>query len=73
MAAAQLMTVAVKQTQGMKTAMGLGDLSPLVNWLHINIHAHANLLSFNDLLKAATGKPLDPNDFQAHLRARYLS
>jgi carboxypeptidase Taq len=73
MAAAQLMVVAVKQTQGMATAMGLGDLSPLMNWLHNNVHAHANLLSFNDLLKAATGKPLDPTDFQAHLRARYLS
>jgi carboxypeptidase Taq len=73
MAAAQLMVVAVQQTQGMKTAMGLGDLSPLMNWLHVNVHAHANLLGFNELLKEATGKPLDPADFQAHLRERYLS
>jgi carboxypeptidase Taq len=73
MAAAQMMTVALQQTQGMKTAMGLGDLSPLMNWLHVNVHAHANLLGFNELLKEATGKPLDPGDFQAHLRARYLS
>ena len=27
---------------------------------------------FNDLLRAATGKPLDPADFEAHLTARYL-
>jgi carboxypeptidase Taq len=32
-----------------------------------------SLLGFNDLLRAATGKPLDPADFQAHLTARYLS
>jgi len=25
------------------------------------------------LLRAATGKPLDPADFQAHLTARYLA
>jgi carboxypeptidase Taq len=73
MAAAQLMAVAMRQTQGMKTAMGLGDLSPLMNWLHVNVHAHANLMGFNELLGEATGKPLDPSDFQAHLRERYLS
>jgi carboxypeptidase Taq len=30
-------------------------------------------MGFNELLQEATGKPLDPTDFQAHLRARYLS
>jgi len=73
MAAAQLMAVATRQTQGLKTAMGLGDLSPLTNWLHTNVHAHGSVMGFNELLTAATGKPLDPADFQAHLRARYLS
>ncbi len=73
MAAAQLMNVAMRQTQGMKTAMGLGDLSPLINWLRANVHAHGSLMGFNELLTEATGKPLDPSEFQAHLRARYLS
>ncbi len=73
MAAAQLMAVAMRQTQGMKTAMGLGDLSPLMNWLHNNVHVHGSLMGFNELLVEATGKPLDPADFQAHLRARYLT
>jgi carboxypeptidase Taq len=73
MAAAQIMAVVTKQTQGLKTAMGLGDLSPLTNWLHSNIHAQGSLMGFNELLREATGKPLDPTDFQAHLRARYLS
>jgi len=73
MAAAQFMAVVMRQTQGLKTAMGLGDLSPLMNWLHTNVHAHGSVMGFNELLTAATGKPLDPADFQAHLRARYLS
>jgi carboxypeptidase Taq len=73
MAAAQFMAVAMRQTQGMKTAMGLGDLSPLTNWLHTNVHAYGSVMGFNELLQEATGKPLDPTDFQAHLRARYLS
>jgi carboxypeptidase Taq len=29
-------------------------------------------LGFQDLLRAATGKPLDPADFTAHLTDRYL-
>jgi carboxypeptidase Taq len=73
MAAAQMMAVAQRQIHGMKTAMGLGDLSPLMNWLRNNVHAHASLFGFNQLLTEATGKPLDPSDFQTHLRARYLS
>ncbi len=67
------MAVVLQQTQGLKTAMGLGDLSPLMNWLHANVHAHASVMGFNELLTAATGKKLDPADFTAHLRARYLS
>jgi len=73
MAAAQMMAVVVRQTQGLKTAMGLGDLSPLTNWLHSNVHAQGSLMGFNELLRDATGKPLDPTEFQSHIRARYLS
>jgi carboxypeptidase Taq len=38
----------------------------------VNVHAHGASLGFQDLLRAATGKPLDPMDFQAHLASRYL-
>jgi carboxypeptidase Taq len=73
MAAAQFMAVAQGQTQGLSTAMRQGDLSPLIGWLRTAVHAHGSLMGFNELLEAATGKKLDPADFQAHLRARYLS
>ena len=73
MAAAQLMAEARKHTRGLSTAMGLGDLSPLMTWLRTNVHAYGSVMGFNELLTAATGKPLDPGDFQAHLRERYLS
>jgi carboxypeptidase Taq len=72
MAAAQLMRVATEQVRGLKSAMGVGDLSPLVNWLHAHVHSRGSLMGFNELLRSATGKPLDPADFQAHLRERYL-
>ncbi len=49
-----------------------GDLSPLLAWLRAKVHGQGSLLEFNDLLSEATGKPLDPADFEAHLTARYL-
>ena len=72
MAAAQLMAAARRDLPGLDEALGQGDLSPLISWLRVHVHEKGSLLGFNDLLLAATGKPLDPADFQAHLMARYL-
>jgi len=73
MAAAQLMAAARRLLPGLDAALARGDLSPLVGWLRENVHALGSLLDFNGLLRAATGKPLDPSDFEAHLTARYLA
>lgn len=73
MAAAQLMQAARRAIPGIDTALAQGDLGPLVQWLRKHVHAQGSLLGFNDLLREATGKPLDPADFQAHLTARYLT
>ena len=72
MAAAQLMNAARRAVPDLDTALGQGDMTPLLGWLRANVHALGNRLGFNDLLRAATGKPLDPADFQAHLTERYL-
>jgi carboxypeptidase Taq len=72
MAAAQLMAAARREVAGLDAALGCGDLSPLLGWLRIKVHSQGSLLGFDDLLRAATGKPLDPKDFEAHLTARYL-
>ena len=50
-----------------------GDISPLLGWLRAKVHGVGSLLGFNDLLRAATGKPLDPSDFTRHLTERYLA
>jgi len=73
MAAAQLMAAARRDVPGVDAALGRGDLAPLLHWLRTNVHGKGSLLGFDDLLRAATGKPLDPADFEAHLTARYLA
>jgi carboxypeptidase Taq len=72
MAAAQLMAAARRTVPGLDAALAQGDLSPLLGWLRTHVHGVGSRLEFNDLLRAATGKPLDPADFEAHLTGRYL-
>jgi len=73
MAAAQLMAAARRNVPELDAGLGRGDLGPLVGWLRLHVHSQGSRLGFNDLLRAATGKPLDPTDFEAHLTARYLA
>ena len=73
MAAAQLMAAARRAESGLDAALAQGDLSVLLGWLRKNVHSQGSRLGFNDLLRAATGKPLDPTDFEAHLTTRYLA
>jgi carboxypeptidase Taq len=73
MAAAQLMAAARAAVPDLDRALARGDLSPLVGWLGANVHAHGSRFGFSDLLKAATGKPFDAEDFERHLTARYLT
>jgi carboxypeptidase Taq len=72
MAAAQLMAAARREVGELDAALGRGDLAPLLAWLRQHVHGRGSLLGFNDLLREATGKPLDPTDFETHLTERYL-
>lgn len=72
MAAAQLMRAARAAEPSLDEALMRGDMTPLLGWLRREVHAHGSRLGFQDLLRSATGKPLDPTDFTAHLTARYL-
>ena len=72
MTAAQLFDAAVRQQPDIPDAMRRGDFAPLVQWLRVNVHAKASLLTTRELVSAATGRPLDPAAFERHLRRRYL-
>ena len=72
MAAAQLMAAARRDVPGLYAGLAEGDLSLLLGWLRMHVHGQGSRLGFNELLRAATGKGLDPGDFEAHLAARYL-
>ena len=72
MTAAQLFAAAVLAEPGIPDALAKGDFAPLMAWLRPNIHAKGSLLTADELLTEATGRPLDPQVFKEHLKARYL-
>lgn len=73
MAAAQLMSAARREVAGLDAALGRGDLAPLLGWLRAKVHGQGSLFEFNALLTKATGEPLNPAYFEAHLTTRYLN
>lgn len=72
MAAAQIFAAATEALPGIPDGIARGDFAPLMGWLRKNIHSRGSLLSTDDLIAEATGRPLDDTAFRAHLRQRYL-
>jgi carboxypeptidase Taq len=72
MAAAQLFDAARHADPEIMPAIGRGDFQPLLAWLRRHVHGEASRLTPADLIHQATGRPLDPAVFLAHLKSRYL-
>lgn len=73
MTAAQLFDAAKKQVPEIEPGIAEGNFKPLFRWLKTHVHGKGSLLPAKELLIEATGKPLDPDIFKAHLNARYLA
>ncbi len=73
MTAAQLFAAADAADPAIEPGIAKGDFTALLAWLRCNVHGKGSLLSTAELLHQATGRPLDPGVFEAHLRRRYLA
>jgi len=47
-----------------------GDLQPVFDWLRTNIWQQGSRHETDELMRRATGEPLNPAHFRAHLEAR---
>jgi carboxypeptidase Taq len=72
MTAAQFFAAATKADPSIPAALGRGEFAPLMAWLRREVHGRAASLPTPELIKAATGRPLDAGFFEAHLKRRYL-
>ena len=71
-AAAQLFRAACAGEPDLLPGIARGDFAPMMVWLNRNVHGQGCLHgSADDLLARATGRPLQVDDFLAHLEARY--
>jgi len=73
MTAAQLFAAAGEADPAIEPGIGRGDFTALLAWLRSHVHGKGSLLSSAELLRQATGRPLDAEVFKGHLRRRYLS
>ena len=73
MAAAQIFAAAKTAEPEIPADIAQGDFRRLMTWLGANVHGKGSLLSTDQLLEEATGKPLDATVFKAHLSSRYLN
>ncbi|MBA4178564.1 MAG: carboxypeptidase M32 [Leptothrix sp. (in: Bacteria)] len=54
------------------TRIAAGDLAPVFGWLRENVWQAASRWPTDELARRASGEPLNPAHFKAHLEARYL-
>jgi carboxypeptidase Taq len=72
MTAAQLYAAAVRAQPSIPNDIAQGHFGTINAWLKESIWSKASSLTTGELMKQATGKPLDPIDFKRHLENRYL-
>ncbi|WP_374443438.1 carboxypeptidase M32 [Stella sp.] len=70
--AAQLFAAAEAARPDLRERLREGDFRPLTGWLAVHVHAHGALRSWDEILRNATGGPLDVARFRGHLERRYL-
>lgn len=72
MTAAQLYDAAKISVTRLEQSIQEGDFSPLLAWLRENVHGKGRSVGPSEILRQATGRPLDASVFKDHLRTRYL-
>lgn len=72
MMAAQQWTALEKAQPNMRDDISKGKFDAINQWRHDNIWSQGSRRTTPELLRHATGEPLNPDYFTAHLKRRYL-
>lgn len=72
MTAAQLMRKIRQDLGDVDGMIASLNLSPILEWLKVNVHSHGSKYTPSDLVQVATGEKLNAQYFIDHLRSRYL-
>ena len=72
MLAAQLFERATDDHPAILEGLANGDFRPYFAWVRPRVHERASFVSFDTLVREATGAPLSAAAFKRHVRRRYL-
>lgn len=72
LAAAQQFAALKRDLPEVEAFIARGDFSALNDWRRRNVWEKASFLSTQEIMRQATGEPLSPAAFMAHLEERYL-
>ena len=72
MYAAQFFAAMRRETPDLDARIARGELGLVFDWLRSRIWNEGSRWETPELVRRASGEPLNPAHFQAHLRARYL-
>jgi carboxypeptidase Taq len=72
MYAAQWFAAMRRAVPHLDARIAAGDLAPLFEWLGAHIWSQASRWDTPELVNRASGEPLNPAHFRAHLESRYL-
>lgn len=71
LAAVQLWDAAVRADAELPASIARGELGRLRKWLRANVHRHGRKYEPDELLRRATGRPVEAGPYVAYLRAKY--
>lgn len=69
--AAQLFDQATTEAPDIQTELDEANYTPLREWLTNHVAKHGRRYSRDELLEKATGRPLDPEPYLAHLKTKF--
>lgn len=69
--AAQFFKAATEKHPEIYQELEQGKFNTLREWLRLNVHGKGSLLGYEELMTEATGEPLNPEIYLAHLNHRY--
>lgn len=72
MYAAQWFAAMRRAMPDLDAQIAAGNLAPVFDWLRQNIWSQASRWDTDELARRASGEPLNPAHFKAHLESRYL-
>ncbi|MCH4089756.1 carboxypeptidase M32 [Acetobacter sp.] len=70
--AAQLFAAAKAALPDIEDEIQRGEFGNLLAWLRVSVHERGSSASTQDIISAATGKPLGAEDYLRHVRLRYV-